>query len=100
MSKSTKASALANQEIPIQTTMLSQMILNMLMAIQGSEQAFSELARKTREFRRMDKQAKTDTAERVAENVVRFVEESKPLSYQRIGLSKIKRKIIEELRSK
>ena len=100
MNKFSKGSQVRNEEVPVQFTLLSQTILDMLMAIQRSEQVFRHLARKRREFQRMDKKTKSQKAEQVAHDVVRFAEESESQSHHRVGPNEIKRKIIEELRKK
>lgn len=78
--------------------MLSQGILNMLVAIQRSKEVFPELAGKRDEFVQMDTEKKNDTAEDVADKVVSSYRQMESSSRKPPAPSWVKSKLIEELR--
>jgi hypothetical protein len=83
--------------LSIQKEMLSQLVLNVLIGVQGSEQTFPALAKKRREFLRLDKKEKAETASDVADKVLTFVQETESDKGKPISKRLVKLKMFEEL---
>jgi hypothetical protein len=97
MIKPGRSSGDQDKWIALLTEMLEELVLHVLMGVQGSEQAFTTLAKKRREFLRLDRKEKAGTAKDVAGKVLTFIQETESEKGKPISKRLVKLKMFEEL---